>query len=181
MNAEDFRRIALSLEGADEGSHMGSPDFRVGGRIFATLASQSQGYGNLMLTPEQQTELVAEQPDVFVPIAGGWGRMGSTHIRLAATNEDVLAGALRTAWRLRIEKNAKKSGKKRASAVRGARKNKGKRRGSGTTARSRFTPRKPTTMSAHHNRFPRAACPASRNVLGYLPAQTAQMFRNPCT
>ena len=107
MDADDFRRIALSLEGAEESSHMGAPDFRVGGRIFATLASQKQGYGNLMLTPEQQADFVAEQPDLFVPIAGGWGRMGATHIRLAAANEDVLAGALRTAWRLRIEKNAK--------------------------------------------------------------------------
>jgi len=126
MTAADFRRIALSLEGAEEGSHMGSPDFRVGGRIFATLASQKQGYGNLVLTPEQQAEFVEEQPDVFVPIAGGWGRMGMTHIRLAVTNEDVLAGALRTAWRLRAEKNARPSGKKRAAAVRrGAAKNKG--------------------------------------------------------
>jgi hypothetical protein len=119
MNAADFRRIALSLEGAEESSHMGSPDFRVGGRIFATLASQKQGYGNLMLTPEQQADFVAEQPDMFVPIAGGWGRMGMTHIRLAVTNEDVLRGALRTAWKLRIEKNAKTGGKKRAPAVRG--------------------------------------------------------------
>ena len=107
MNAEDFRRIALSLEGAEERSHMGAPDFRVGGRIFATLASQSQGYGNLMLTPDQQAAFVAEAPEVFVPIAGGWGRMGMTHIRLSAANQDVLAGALRTAWKLRIEKNAK--------------------------------------------------------------------------
>jgi hypothetical protein len=117
MNAVDFRRIALSLEGAEESSHMGSPDFRVGGRIFATLASQKQGYGNLMLTPAQQADFVAEQPDVFVPIAGGWGRMGMTHIRLAVTNEDVLTGALRTAWKLRVEKNAKPGGKKRAPAV----------------------------------------------------------------
>src|SRR2546425_751276 len=115
MDAADFRRIARSLPGAEEGSHMGSPDFRVGGRIFATLASQNQGYGNLMLTPEQQAEFVEEQPEVFVPIAGGWGRMGMTHIRLAEAHEDVLAGALRTAWRLRIEKNAKAGGKKRAS------------------------------------------------------------------
>ena len=114
MNAADFRRIALSLEGAEEGSHMGSPDFRVGGRIFATLASQKQGCGNLMLSPEQQAAFVEELPDVFVPIAGGWGRMGATHIRLAKTNEDVLAGALHTAWRLRIEKNARSGGKKRA-------------------------------------------------------------------
>jgi hypothetical protein len=107
LNAADFRRIALSLEGAEEGSHMGAADFRVGGRIFATLAAQKLGYGNLMLTPEQQAAFVAELPDVFLPIAGGWGRMGMTHIRLAAANEDVLAGALRAAWKLRIEKNAK--------------------------------------------------------------------------
>ncbi|MCU1311767.1 MAG: hypothetical protein JWO20_2892 [Candidatus Angelobacter sp.] len=118
MNAADFRRIALSLEGAEEGSHMGAADFRVGGRIFATLASQSQGYGNLMLTPEQQSEFVAELPDVFVPIAGGWGRMGMTHIRLAAANEDMLAGALRTAWKLRIEKNEKVEKKKRVPTKR---------------------------------------------------------------
>ena len=112
MTPNDFRRMALSLEGAEEGSHMGAADFRVGGRIFATLASQKQGYGNLMLTPELQAEFVAEQPDVFVPIAGGWGKTGSTHIRLAAANEDMLADALRTAWKLRIDKNAKSGAKK---------------------------------------------------------------------
>lgn len=114
MNAKDFWRIALSFEGAEEGSHMGSVDFRVGGHIFATLASVDQGLGNLMLTPEQQAEFVAEQPKVFLPVAGGWGRMGATHIRLAAANEDVMAGALRTAWNLRVEKNTKSIGKRRA-------------------------------------------------------------------
>ena len=129
MNAADFRRIALSLEGTQENSHMGAPDFRVGGRIFATLASQDLGYGNLMLTPEQQAEFVKELPEVFVPIAGGWGRMGATHIRLAAANEDVLAGALRTAWRLRIEKNAGAGRKKLAPTVRsGVGRNKRKQR-----------------------------------------------------
>ena len=115
MTATDFRRIALRLEGAEEGSHMGSPDFRVGGRIFATLASQTQGYGNLMLTPEQQAEFVAEDPEIFLPIAGGWGRMGATHICLARATEDVLSGALRTAWKLRVEKNAKTGRKKRSA------------------------------------------------------------------
>ena len=117
MNAAEFRRIALTLEGAEESSQMGSPDFRVGGRIFATLASEKQGYGNLMLTPEQQADFVREQPEIFVPIAGGWGKMGMTHIRLAEANEDVLTGALRTAWKLRIQKNAK-TGKKHALRVR---------------------------------------------------------------
>jgi hypothetical protein len=112
MNAKDFRRLALSLEGAEESSHMGSPDFRVGGRIFATLASEKQGYGNLRLTPEQQAAFVGEAPDIFVPIAGGWGRTGMTHVRLAAASEDLLSGALRTAWKTRLEKNAQ-SGKRR--------------------------------------------------------------------
>lgn len=113
MNADDFRRIALALEGTVESSHMGKPDFRVGGKIFATLASEDQGYGNLMLTAEQQAAFVEELPEVFLPIPGGWGRMGMTHIRLAEASQDVLAGALRTAWRLRVEKNAKSSKKTR--------------------------------------------------------------------
>jgi hypothetical protein len=118
MTANDFRRIALSLEGAEESSHMGQPDFRVGGRIFATLASATQGYGNLMLTLEQQAAFVEELPEVFVPIAGGWGRMGMTHIRLAAADEDILSGALRAAWKLRVEKNAKTRQKNRPKAAR---------------------------------------------------------------
>src|SRR5215467_8113854 len=107
MNAKDFRRIALSLEGAEEGSHMGAVDFRVGGRIFATLASVKQGYGNLMLTPEQQATFVEELPEMFLPVHGGWGRNGATHVRLAVVSEDVLEGLLRAAWKLRVEKNAK--------------------------------------------------------------------------
>ncbi len=92
---------------------MGQPDFRVGGRIFATLAAAAQGYGNLMLTPEQQEVFVEELPEVFIPITGGWGRNGATHIRLAAATKDVLEGALRTAWQLRLEKNSKSGSKKR--------------------------------------------------------------------
>jgi hypothetical protein len=107
MTADDFRRIALSLPGAEEGSHMGSVDFRVGGHIFATLASVKEGYGNLALTPEQQAAFVEEQPELFLPIHGGWGRMGMTHIRLSEANEDALHGALLAAWKLRSEKNEK--------------------------------------------------------------------------
>jgi hypothetical protein len=116
MTVDDFRRIALSFEGAEESSHMGSPDFRLDGKIFATLASQSQGYGNLKLTPEQQAAFVAEMPDVFLPIAGGWGRMGMTHIRLANATEDVLTGALHTAWKLRLGKSVKKTTQRRKRA-----------------------------------------------------------------
>jgi hypothetical protein len=105
MTVSDFRRIALALEGTEESAHMGSPDFRVGGHIFATLASQKQGYGNLMLTPELQETFIADQPEMFLPIAGGWGRMGMTHIRLKPATEDVLTGALRAAYNLRLRKN----------------------------------------------------------------------------
>ena len=107
MTPSDFRRLALSLDGAEEGSHFGAVDFRVGGRIFATLAAVKQGYGNLMLTPEQQAAFVAEAPEIFVPIPGGWGRNGATHVVLAKANKDLLLGALRTAWKLRVDKNEK--------------------------------------------------------------------------
>jgi hypothetical protein len=116
MNANDFKRIATSLPDAEEGSHMGATDFRVGGRIFATLAAIKQGYGNVMLTPEQQADFVAELPEVFIPVAGGWGRNGVTHIRLANASPDVVEGALRAAWKVRVEKNQKVGRRKSASA-----------------------------------------------------------------
>jgi hypothetical protein len=120
MNAKDFRRIALSFEGTEESSHVGAPDFRVQGKIFATLASQHQGFGNLKLTLEQQADFVRELPEVFLPIPGGWGRMGMTHIRLAPASEDVLTGALRAAWQLRINKKAETKTKKKRSSRRRA-------------------------------------------------------------
>jgi hypothetical protein len=107
MTAADFRRIALSLDGVEEYAHGGLPAFRVGGRKFASLASQAAGYGNLMLTLEQQAMFVEEAPELFLPIPGGWGKMGHTHIRLKAASKDVLTGALETAWRLRVDKNAR--------------------------------------------------------------------------
>jgi hypothetical protein len=126
VKVKDFRRIALSFEGAEESSHMGQPDFRVGGRIFATLASQKQDYGNLMLTPEQQAAFVEDLPEVFLPIPGGWGKMGATHIRLAVASEDVLRGALHAAWKRRVEANAKV--RKKAASQRNAEPRKGRKR-----------------------------------------------------
>ena len=119
MTPADFKRIALSLEGVEEYPHGGFPAFRVGGRKFASLASQEDGYGNLMLTLEQQAAFVEEAPGIFLPVHGGWGRMGHTHIRLAAANEDVLAGALRAAWKLRVENNAKTRAKPGSAVSRG--------------------------------------------------------------
>jgi hypothetical protein len=90
----------------------------VGGRKFASLASQAEGYGNLMLTLEQQAAFVDEAPEIFLPIHGGWGKMGHTHICLAVATEAVLTGALRTAWKLRIDKNAHTTGTKRSVRAR---------------------------------------------------------------
>ena len=135
MTINDFRRVALSFEGAEEGSHMGAADFRVEGRIFATLAHAKQGYGNLMLSPEQQADFVAELPEIFLPVAGGWGRMGATHIRLRAANEEVLTGALHAAWRLRVEKNAKAGTKRGAGKGAKRPRDAGKRRKSTATDR----------------------------------------------
>ncbi len=117
LTVKDFRRIALSFEGAEESSHMGSPDFRVGGRIFATLAAAKKGYGNLLLTPEVQQMFVADLPEVFLPIPGGWGRNGATHVVLAAVTEDVLEGALRTAYKLRLDANSKTKKPKGAERI----------------------------------------------------------------
>lgn len=98
MTAANFRRLALRLPGAVEGAHHGHPDFRVGGKIFATLGYK-KGYGVLLLTPDQQAGMVADEPEVFSPVPGGWGRQGCTMVRLAKVTPDVLAAALRTAWR----------------------------------------------------------------------------------
>jgi len=94
-----FRTLALSLPGAAESAHCGHPDFRVNGRIFATLSGQTIGCGVLKLTLEQQQSFQAELPEVFEPVHGGWGRTGMTFVHLDAVAEDTLLGALRTAHR----------------------------------------------------------------------------------
>jgi YjbR len=143
MNIHDFRRLALSLPGAEESSHMGSPDFRVGGRIFATLAAAKLGYGNIMITPEQQASFVEELPEIFIPVAGGWGRGGATHVNLASANEDVVLGALQTAHKLRVEKNAKTDSKPPAARPKGrAKPARTSKRGKGKGARSKSRSKK---------------------------------------
>ena len=106
MTGDDFRRAALGLPDATEGAHMGHADFRVGGRIFATLGLESQGYGVLLLNPEQQAGMVEDVPKVFSPVPGVWGRNGSTRVDLAAVTPDVLEAALRAAWQIRVAKNS---------------------------------------------------------------------------
>ena len=112
-----FRRVACGLPDAVESAHMGHPDFRVGGRIFATLSGQERGRGVLKLTLEQQAAFIAELPEVFEPVQGGWGRMGMTYIVLAKADEETMRGALATAHRnvaAKLEAKRPKRGKKSA-------------------------------------------------------------------
>jgi hypothetical protein len=98
VTPKDFGKIALGLPEAWEGSHMGHADFRVGKRIFATLGYPDASSGMVRLTLSQQTELVKRAPRVFAPVPGGWGRKGSTQVRLVAATRRVLQPALLTAW-----------------------------------------------------------------------------------
>jgi hypothetical protein len=98
MTPEDFRRLALAMPEAIEAFHMGHPDFRVAGRIFATLGSPDAAWGMVKLTTDQQEMLVAAAPKVFKPVPGGWGRRGSTHVHLTAADETTLTSALTMAW-----------------------------------------------------------------------------------
>jgi hypothetical protein len=105
-----FRRLALSLPEAIESAHMGHPDFRVGGKIFATLHYPGDDSGAVMLTPEQQRFFVQQAPAAFEPVAGGWGLRGATHVRLTAADENVLFDALKTAWRNKAPQRLAKKG-----------------------------------------------------------------------
>jgi hypothetical protein len=93
-----FRQMALQFPETAEGSHFGNADFRVAGKIFATLSMEKEGFGVLLLTPEQQAGMIADAPEIFSPVPGGWGRKGATCIRLSKVPRDVLESALRTAW-----------------------------------------------------------------------------------
>jgi hypothetical protein len=99
MTIDEFRELALRLPEAVESSHMGHPDFRVRGKIFATLMYPDQGLGMVKVTPEQQCRLVATAPTAFAAVNGGWGRRGCTQVILAAATEDLVRPALDAAWR----------------------------------------------------------------------------------
>lgn len=107
-----FRRLALGLEGTVEQAHHGHPDFRVGGRIFASLGYPDKHWGMVVLMPEQQRRFVAEHPGAFVPAAGAWGAQGSTTVRLAGIDEETLGEALTLARRYAVEKGPTRSAAK---------------------------------------------------------------------
>ena len=98
MSPGAFRRLALSLDGAVEGAHMGHPDFRVHERVFASLHSKNQ-FGMVKLTPDEQTTLIQEHPAIFTPESGAWGRSGYTRVILKAADAEAVGEALTLAWR----------------------------------------------------------------------------------
>lgn len=99
MTEAEFRSLALSLPEAIEAAHMGHPDFRVGGKIFATLAKPDEALGMVKLTPDQQAVFVRTEPTVFRPVNGAWGRRGATYVHLPAASEPAVRQALIAAWR----------------------------------------------------------------------------------
>jgi hypothetical protein len=101
MTAAKFRRIALSMPGASEGAHMAHPDFRVGGKIFATLGYPNKHYGMVVLPPEEQERFVKSDSVAFAPAKGAWGLQGSTCVRLEAVEAPTLRRAIEIAWRKR--------------------------------------------------------------------------------
>jgi hypothetical protein len=99
MTPSQFRKIALSLLESSEAEHMGHPDFRVGGKIFATLGYPSDEYGCVSLAPQQQAVFVQDEPEAFQPVKGKWGERGATMVRLKSANQKSAEEALVAAWR----------------------------------------------------------------------------------
>jgi hypothetical protein len=97
MTSRDFRRIALRMQGAVESAHMGHPDFRANGKIFATLRADNSA-GMVKLTPDQQQEMIRSNPEIFSPESGAWGRSGSTRVHLEVANEETVGNAMTLAW-----------------------------------------------------------------------------------
>jgi hypothetical protein len=98
MSADEFRSRALSLPEASEDAHMGHPDFRIRGKIFATLGPD-EAWGMVKLTADQQVSFVRTEPEVFQPASGAWGRRGCTIVRLCDADESIVRLALIAAWR----------------------------------------------------------------------------------
>jgi hypothetical protein len=98
MTPTQFRRLALRLPDTTEGAHMGHADFRVSGKIFATLGYPDADWAMVKLPPEMQEMYVTAEPAVFTPVKGAWGRKGSTNVRLKAATRAKVEGAVRVAW-----------------------------------------------------------------------------------
>jgi hypothetical protein len=109
MTCEQFRRLALSLPDAAEKEHMGHPDFRVNGKIFATLGCPDERWAMVKITPMEQEQFVHDAPEIFIPVKGAWGGQGCTNVRLSAAKKPVVSEALRAAWSRVVPTKAAKS------------------------------------------------------------------------
>ena len=118
MTPNAFRKLALKLPDTEEREHMNHPDFRVRGKIFATLAYPSASYGMVSLWPDQQAELVKKYPGMFSPVGGKWGADGATRVLLTEADEKVLADALQQAWEKHAAKTNAKAGVRAAAKTR---------------------------------------------------------------
>lgn len=98
MTTDAFRRLALSFPEAEERVHMNHPDFRVAGKIFATLSYPGEGWAMVKLTPQQQQEFIHDYPEMFVPVKGGWGKQGCTNVILKKARTPAVRHALLAAW-----------------------------------------------------------------------------------
>ena len=105
MTAAQFRKLALSFPEVSESAHMSHPDFRVAGKIFATLGYPDNEHGMLVLPPDEQAGLVRAHPKVFAPARGAWGKRGSTVVRLEAATAAILRPELQIAWRNKAPKD----------------------------------------------------------------------------
>src|SRR4029453_2205851 len=114
MTANEFRRIALGMTDAIEGAHMGHPDFRVRGGIFATLHSDDK-YGMVKLPPEAQQRFIDDHPEMFRPESGAWGRQGCTRVMLAAADAETIGEAMTLAWQEMIRTREAKARKTKTS------------------------------------------------------------------
>ena len=99
LTSKQFRQLALSFPETEEHAHMHHPDFRVAGKIFATLGYPDNSWAMVKLTPEQQADLMHDEPKVFVPAAGAWGRKRSTTVHLKSAKNETVRRALEAAWR----------------------------------------------------------------------------------
>jgi len=108
MNTDDFRRMTLNFPDTVESTHMNHPDFRVSGKIFATLPNPDNGYAMVKLPPDRQAAFVELDPSAFAPVKGGWGRQGATNVRLKTVKEESLRGALTVAWQNASLKESRK-------------------------------------------------------------------------
>ena len=114
MTADQFRALVLSFPETEERAHHGHPDFRIGGKIFATLGHLDQTHGIVQLTPEQQAEFMHDHPLVFSPAAGAWGRSGSTIVDLPKATNAVMQVAVEAAYKNALAKSSKRASAKSA-------------------------------------------------------------------